>query len=182
MIFDHICWCLFTCCWYLSICVDICWHLFILLRFVYICSYVLIIVYICWYLFISVYVVLTFLHMCWDLFIFVHTCWYLFVFVDWPHSRKITIIAFLYAYPYVLYYIILIFIDLRFMFDGFLFLALLGWQIWAAMWCFSHSFHIARIQQEGNGPICRGQARSVDVFIFVAMIFAQVQVAARSWY
>ena len=39
-------------------------------------------------------------------------------------------------------------------FNSFHILALLGWQIWAAMWCFSHSFHIVRIQQEGNGPIC----------------------------
>ena len=119
-----ICVCSVYICWYSLIFVYICWYLFILLRC---CSYLFICVDNCLYLLICVHICLclfTFLHICsYLLLIFVHSCWYVvhiclylfcwysFVFVDWPHSRPITIIAYLCAYPYVLYCIILIFID-----------------------------------------------------------------------
>ena len=91
------------------------------------------------------------------MFIFVDICSYLLIFVRicWlaPHeAHDNNCISVRIPLCTILYHI-----DIHwvwFMFDWFLFFALLGWQIWAAMWCFSHSFHIVRIQQEGNGPMC----------------------------
>ena len=102
--FIHICWPLSIIVFVWFIFVDNCSYLSIIVLFGFICSHLSMFIQISSYLFMFVNIYLYLL-------IFVHIYWYLFVFVDWPHSRPITIIAFLYLYPYVLYCIILIFID-----------------------------------------------------------------------